>query len=250
MTGYRMYDEFAHLWPQISAPEEYAEEAQFWLNVLFRLLDRERGEFKPSVLELGVGGGNNLSHIRPFVRATAVDLSANMLEISRKLNPGVEHIVGDMRSVRLGRKFDAVFIHDAIAYMVTEDDLRRALETARVHLDPGGVFITGPDWMGGVSCFPDLTTKRGPAGRLSYAEYAHDPDPGDTEIEVIFTYFLPQPDGAIAVEVDRHSHGLFPLATWLRLLGEAGFETGVEAYPSGSPVCLITGIARQELTPS
>ena len=29
-----------------------------------------------------------------------------------------------MRSVRLGRTFDAVFVHDAIAYMTTEDDLR------------------------------------------------------------------------------------------------------------------------------
>lgn len=26
----RMYDEFAHLWPLISAPEDYANEAGYW----------------------------------------------------------------------------------------------------------------------------------------------------------------------------------------------------------------------------
>ncbi len=29
-----------------------------------------------------------------------------------------------------GRQFDAVFVHDAICYMATESDLRKAIETA------------------------------------------------------------------------------------------------------------------------
>jgi len=43
-----------------------------------------------------------------------------------------------MRSVRLGRTYDAVIIHDAIMYMTTEDDLVAALATARAHLAPAG----------------------------------------------------------------------------------------------------------------
>ena len=30
----RMYDEFAHLWPLISAPEDYATEARYWRDAL------------------------------------------------------------------------------------------------------------------------------------------------------------------------------------------------------------------------
>jgi hypothetical protein len=53
-----------------------------------------------------------------------------MLELSRGLNPECEHVVGDMRPLHLGRQFDAVFVHDAVMYMTTEDDLRQAMETA------------------------------------------------------------------------------------------------------------------------
>jgi hypothetical protein len=53
-----------------------------------------------------------------------------MRAMSRALNPDCEHLDGDMRSVRLARSFDAVFVHDAVCYMTTESDLRMAIETA------------------------------------------------------------------------------------------------------------------------
>jgi hypothetical protein len=40
-----------------------------------------------------------------------------MLEISKSLNPDCEHIVSDMRALRLNRQFDVVFVHDAVEYM-------------------------------------------------------------------------------------------------------------------------------------
>jgi hypothetical protein len=39
---------------------------------------------------------------------TLVDLSEEMLVVSRQLNPECQHHQGDMRTVRLGRTFDAV----------------------------------------------------------------------------------------------------------------------------------------------
>ena len=76
------------------------------------------------MLELGSGGGNNASHLKRRFQLTLVDRSPEMLAVSRRLNPECEHVEGDMRTVRLGRTFDAVFVHDAIAYITTEDDLR------------------------------------------------------------------------------------------------------------------------------
>ena len=49
-----------------------------------------------------------------------------------------------MRTVRLGRTFDAVLVHDAIDYMTTEADLRAAVETAYAHCRPG-VALFVPD---------------------------------------------------------------------------------------------------------
>jgi len=70
-----------------------------------------------------------------------------MLALSRSLNPECEHIPGDMRTMRLGRSFDAVFIHDAIDYMTTRPDLQQALETAFIHCQAGGVALFVPDYV-------------------------------------------------------------------------------------------------------
>ena len=52
------------------------------------------------------------------------------LAVSRALNPDCEHVTDDMRTMRLGRIFELVFVHDAVSYLTTEDDLRAALETS------------------------------------------------------------------------------------------------------------------------
>ena len=76
----RLYGDLAYLWPLFSPPEEYAEEAGFWR----RLLRELAGPGRHRVLELGVGGGHNLSHLAGEFEATAVDLSPTMLELSRR----------------------------------------------------------------------------------------------------------------------------------------------------------------------
>ena len=151
-----------------------------------------------------------------------------------------------MREMRLGRTFDAVIIHDAISYILTVNDLRRTFQTARAHLNPGGVFIAGPDWMKGITPIPNLSCKLGKLGELSYAEFVHDPDPDDTEVEVIFTFYIPEMKKGVRVEEDRHRHGLFSLETWLLTVRDAGFESGTRRYStdiSGGSGYYITGIA-------
>ncbi|MEX0927245.1 MAG: class I SAM-dependent methyltransferase [Dehalococcoidia bacterium] len=237
----RMYDEFAHLWTLISAPEEYAEEASHWREALRAKLGPGRHE----ILELGVGGGNNLSHLTRDFQATAVDISPKMLENSTRLNPGVEHHVGDMRSVRLGRSFDAVLIHDAVAYMLTEADLEATFNTARAHLRTGGVFVTAPDWFS--ETFTGTTvshaTRSDGDTELTYVEYDYDPDPSDTTIETVFLYFIRQ-RGGLRIEEDRHTTGLFPIATWVGLMEKVGFDVEKLPYPvhdDGHDAYLLAG---------
>jgi hypothetical protein len=170
-----MYDDLAHLWPLISLPEDYADEARYWREAIRDGL----GPGRHNVLELGVGGGNNLSHLTSDFDATTVDVSEKMLANSRRLNPSVEHHLGDMRSVRLDSTFDAVLIHDAISYLLTEDDLRATTATVRQHLAPGGLFVTAPDWLRETFVGPRLT-QHGPRSadgiELTYVEYVYDPD--------------------------------------------------------------------------
>ena len=137
----KLYGELAPWFHLLTAPADYAEEAAIYAN----LITANAPGDVTTVLELGSGGGNNASHYKRRFVPTLVDLSPEMLRLSSSINPDLEHIQGDMRSVRLGQTFDAVFIHDAVSYMTSEGDLAAAIATAHAHLDAGGVVLIVPD---------------------------------------------------------------------------------------------------------
>jgi SAM-dependent methyltransferase len=137
----KLYRELASWFHLLTAPHDYAEEAGIYLDLMERTAHVPLRE----VLELGSGGGNNASHMKERVSLTLVDLSLAMLDVSRSINPELEHLEGDMRDVRLDRLFDGVFVHDAVDYVTTEDDLRATARTAVQHLRPGGVALFAPD---------------------------------------------------------------------------------------------------------
>jgi SAM-dependent methyltransferase len=216
----RLYRDLAEWWPLLSAPEEYADEANEYRGII---LDTARIPVR-EVLELGSGGGNNASHMKETFTLTLVDRSPGMLDVSRRLNPECEHFEGDMRSVRLDREFDAVFVHDAIAYMTTEDDLRAVFRTAFEHCRPGGVALFVPDSV--TETFYETTDHGGHDGAdraLRYLEWTYDPDPKDTTVRMDLTYVFHEPDGSVHSELDSHLCGLFPKRTWLAGIRDAGF---------------------------
>lgn len=222
----RLYHDLAYLWPLMSPPEDYAEAAGYWKAALRNRL----GPGKHRLLELGVGGGHNLHHLAAGHEVVAVDLSEKMLAHSIRLNPSVEHHVGDMRSVRLNRVFDAVLIHDAICHMLSESDLAATFATAAEHLTAGGILMTTPDYTTEtlVSPYAFHQTRTNGETTLTYVEYLYDPNPSDTTYDVFLTFLIEQA-GARRVEFDHLLIGVFPKQTWVRLLNQTGFA--VEFLP-------------------
>lgn len=216
----RLYGDLAGWWQAISPPSEYAEEAALYVEMIREAASRPVRE----VLELGSGGGNNASHMKRHFGMTLVEPSDGMRGLSRRLNPECEHLPGDMRTVRLGRRFDAVFVHDAVMYMTTEGDLRAALATVAEHLAPGGAALVAPDAT--AETFSESTEHGGgeDAGgrRARYLEWTLPPAPGGTSFETHYAFLLQEPGGAVRVAHDVHRGGLFPRATWLRLFREVG----------------------------
>jgi SAM-dependent methyltransferase len=217
---YRFYDDLAPYWHLLSEPEDYAEEAAFAGELLASVPDVRE------VLELGSGGGNNASHLRTRFDLTLVDLSEAMLAASREINPGVAHHQGDMRTVRLGRTFDAVFVHDAVTYMTTEEDLRLAMETAFVHCRGGGVAVFAPDET--TETFAPATEHGGSDaldGRgARYLAWSWDPDPTDTWTLTVYAFLVRDADGTVHSVHETHRTGLFSRDTWLGLLTDVGFD--------------------------
>lgn len=216
----QMYHDLANWWPVISPPSEYAEEAALYVEMIRTAARTPVRE----VLELGSGGGNNASHMKRAFAMTLVEPADGMRRVSRALNPECEHLPGDMRSVRLGRTFDAVFVHDAVMYMTTEDDLRAALATVAAHLAPGGVALVAPDAT--AETFSEATEHGGgedeSGRRAKYLEWTLPPEPGESSFEVHYAFLLREPDGRVRSAHDAHREGVFARATWLRLFGEVG----------------------------
>lgn len=224
----RLYAELAPWWPLLSAPADYAAEAESFLPMLLAggSAPAAGTAARPTLLELGSGGGNLASHLAPHFAVTLTDIAPGMLAVSRLLNPGAEHVEGDMRTLRLGRTFDAVLIHDAIVYMTTRADLRAALETAALHCRPGGTVVVAPDFVR--ETFAPETSHGGEDGEdgraLRYLEWMHDPDPDDEMVEVLYTVVTREADGTVDVSTERHREGCFSRDTWYATLAAAGLD--------------------------
>jgi hypothetical protein len=213
--NHHLYDDLADWWPVLSPPETYDEECEVYLD----LLDRPA-----SLLELGSGGGHLASHIGGEVEVVLMDRSQPMLSASERLNPHREHVCGDMRTLRLGRSFQAVLLHDAVMYLTSREALFAAFATAAAHLEPGGLFLVLPDDV--AETFEEATiTGGGDDGERSarMMEWQWDPDPSDDTIQVEFSFLLRQ-GGQVRAVHESHTFGLFDRATFWQGLREAGFE--------------------------
>ena len=232
----KLYSDLSSWYHLLSAPADYAEEADFARTLILN----ESSSAPVTVLELGSGGGNNASHLKAQFKLTLVDVSEGMLDLSRNLNPECEHIRGDMKTLRLQRLFDAVFIHDAIMYMTHASDLLHAMETAFIHCKPGGAGLFMPDVIR--ETFVSLTTHGGHDSKtadgraIRYIEWTFDPDPSDTTYTIDFAYLLREQNKPVRVIHDTPVFGIFPRETWMSLLRKTGFEPRAVADPWGREV--------------
>jgi SAM-dependent methyltransferase len=216
----KLYTELAEFWPQMSSTEEFKQEAALFK----RVLAKSTKPVPQTLLELGSGGGLVATHLKSRFKMTLVDLSPPMLAVSRALNPELEHLEGDIRTLRLGRTFDAVFVHDSIAHMLTEKDLKAAMKTAFEHCRPGGVALFVPDETR-ESFVP--AADYGGQGNVRYVQWTTDPDPRDTTILVDFGILIRDGNSDVRVVHERQTHGLFARSVWLRLLRSVGFKPSV-----------------------
>ena len=97
---------------------------------------------------------------------------------------------------------------------------------------PGGLPVAAPDDYTETFEPPqvDYQTNRDGETELTYVEYSTDLDLNDTTIETTYIFFI-KTGGELRAEMDNHTTGLFPIATWERLLKEAGFEVDRVEYP-------------------
>ena len=141
-----VFEEYARYYNLLYRDKDYAGESAFVLSTL-----RRCGRAPETLLDLGCGTGSHaLEMARRGVRVTGVDMSEPMLAMGLTtlseqapadfVPPCLR--LGDARSVRVGKTFDAVVsLFHVMSYQNTEDDALALMETARAHLIPGGLFL-------------------------------------------------------------------------------------------------------------
>ena len=217
----QLYSTLASWWPVLSPVDDYADESAFFLE----LIDEAGIPADATLLEFGAGGGNNAVHMkRRFSNVTLSDLSEDMLRVSREINPECRHLTGDMRTLDVGEVFDVVFIHDAIDYMTTREDLFAVIRNAYRHCKPDGIVMLVPDYVD--ETYVEKTDHGGSDAadrHLRYLEWGYDPDP--TDHETIVNYVVVHREGAGPIQIvhEQHRCGLFDRATWFEGLLAAGF---------------------------
>lgn len=136
---------YADAYNQLYHDKNYSAECDL-IEALFR---RYSPSPVSSVADFGCGTGN---HCFPLSRrgyeVVGVDRAESMLALAQQrlsVEGGTDRVRfqhGDIRSVELGRTFDAALMMFAVlGYQVENRDVLAALRTARRHLEPGGLLI-------------------------------------------------------------------------------------------------------------
>jgi SAM-dependent methyltransferase len=209
------YNDLAWTEDLLADPAEYEDEVRGYVQLI-------KGVTKESLhtmLHLGSGAGGHDKFFNLYFTVTGVDLSLGMLNEARISNPEIEYHEGDMRTIRLDRQFDIVAIPDSIDYMVSQNDLRQAIQTCVKHLKPGGILL--------IVAKTEETFQNN--------NFAYEGAKGDIHVtllennyinplrpntyEATFVYLIRQ-HGELSIRTESQILGLFPLATWEKLFGE------------------------------
>jgi dTDP-3-amino-3,4,6-trideoxy-alpha-D-glucopyranose N,N-dimethyltransferase len=147
-----MFSETAHVYDLIydAIGKDYAGES----SEIKAMLDR-RNPGARTLLDVACGTGGHLRYLKDHYEVTGVDLDPAMIEAARHRLDRTPLVVGDMRSLDLGRTFDAVIcLFSSIGYLADEGELETAVRSMAGHLNPKGVLIVDgwvrPDsWLDG-----------------------------------------------------------------------------------------------------
>lgn len=146
-----------------------------------------------------------------------------MLKIAQDLNPEVNYLQGDMRSIELNQLFDAVTIPDSIDHMQTIQDLKSAIQTAYQHLKPGGVCLILGHIKEEFKENNFVYSGKKDNIHITMFENNYIPDPYNNTYESSIVYLI-RKVGKLDIYTDTIRLGLFDLNTWIEILKKPGFQ--------------------------
>jgi len=124
----------------------YDQEWGRWGTQYVKLVSWITGTYEypiKSVVDLACGIGTLLTELeRNGYDVLGIDLSSDMIDRAKILNPDIDYIVGDMATVVIPNQVDlTICSFDSLNYLVDEGHLVRALNNIHRMLKPCGFFV-------------------------------------------------------------------------------------------------------------
>lgn len=210
------YNDLAWTEDLLANPAEYENEVKVYVD----LINQISSDPPRTLLHLGSGAGGHDFIFKRHFKVTGVDLSLGMLNKARIANPDIEYLEGDMRTLRLNRLFDAVVIPDSIDYMASLEDLRLAVETAALHLKPGGVLLIVAKTEESFRDNNFSYTGQNNDVHVTLFENNHINPLRPNSYEATFVYLIRE-KGELSIHTEHQVLGLFSQAIWEKLFEDA-----------------------------
>lgn len=228
-----MYEgEFAELYDQFyeARGKDYAAEASAVANLV-----RSRAPHASSLLDVACGTG---SHLQPFsqefARVEGLELSPAMIEVAARRHPQLAVSQGDMRSIDLPRRFDAVTcMFSSIGHMADVEELDSAVDSFARHLTPGGVVVVEPWWFPPTFLSGYVAADVVSAGERTISRVSHSVREGRvTRLDI--HWLVAEPATGVRHETEQYEITLFERHEYEEAFGRAGLDVEyLEAGPSG-----------------
>lgn len=215
------YTTFAKIYDDVMDPALYLK----WLEFTQEHLAPET----QTIMDLACGSGIfAVALAKEGYRVTGLDLSSDMLALAegRALAEGaeIEFLEGDMTELGEVGVFDAVTCYsDSLCYLPDEAAMLAAFRGVWQNLTAGGRFLFDVHSLYQIDqVFPDYSY------HYQTDEYAFlwDSYPGEVRhsIEHFLTFFIEESNGSFARFDELHRERTYSLATYQKLLQEAGFK--------------------------
>jgi SAM-dependent methyltransferase len=138
------FDGYAAYYDLFYRDKDYAAEARYVSDII--------RSFRPDAVRMMEWGCGTGQYTRRFLdlgyQATGVDLSAAMLAQAAErcrceaASGAASFIQGDLRNYRSPERFDVIAaLFHVVSYLTLNAELLAGFETARAHLEPGGLFV-------------------------------------------------------------------------------------------------------------
>lgn len=214
-----MYKEFSKVYDIMMEYCDYDE----WKNIIEDKINIY-GNSPKTILDLGCGTGEVLVRLEEKYEMTGVDLSKEMVELSKKKCNTKDFYVQDMRSLNLEKNYDIVIsLFDTVNHLVSLEGLKQTMKSVWNNLNKDGLYIFDV-------VTRDLMEDMFPGGNFiddreeMMIVWEHEFDEEEELDYIDATFFIKEPSGMFSKIKEEYVKKIFTVDEIIKVAKETGFS--------------------------